>query len=226
MYKNGLKRVFDFCFALWALIILFPFLLIFMVLGTVAMKGNPFFTQLRPGKDEKIFKLIKFRTMSNAKDGNGNLMSDDQRLNGYGKFLRSTSIDELPELLNILKGDMAVVGPRPQLVRDMVFMTDEQRKRHTVRPGLSGLAQINGRNVITWEDKLSWDLKYIEKITFLGDVKIIFETIGKVFKRVDINREGTVSDMDFGDYLLQKGVVGKEEYDKKQAEAKKLLRRR
>lgn len=120
---------------------------------------------------------------------------------------------------------MSVIGPRPQLVRDMVFMTGEQRKRHTVRPGLSGLAQVNGRNVITWEDKFDWDLKYIEKITFLGDVKIIFETIGKVFKRVDINREGTVSDMDFGDYLLKKGAVSKDEYDRKQTEAKELLRR-
>ena len=225
MYKNGLKRVFDFCCALLALVAFSPFLLIFMIIGAVAMGGNPFFTQLRPGKNEKIFKLIKFRTMSSAKDQNGNLLPDDQRLNGYGKFLRSTSVDELPELINILKGDMAVIGPRPQLVRDMVFMTEEQRKRHTVRPGLSGLAQINGRNVITWEDKLAWDLKYIEKITFLGDIKIIFETIGKVFKRADINREGTASDMDFGDYLLQKGAVSKEEYDKKQAEAKELLRR-
>ena len=196
-----------------------------MILGTFFMKGNPFFTQPRPGKDEKIFKLIKFRTMSNAKDKNGNLLPDDQRLNAYGKFLRSTSVDELPELINILKGDMAVIGPRPQLVRDMVFMSDEQRRRHSVRPGLSGLAQVNGRNVITWEDKLNWDLKYIEKITFLGDVKIIFETLDKVFKRADINREGTASDMDFGDYLLAKGEVGKEEYDMKQAEAKELLRR-
>lgn len=225
MYKNGLKRFFDFCCALLALIVLSPFLLIFMILGAVFMGGNPFFTQPRPGKNEKIFKLIKFRTMSNLKDKDGNLLSDEKRLNAYGKFIRSTSVDELPELINILKGDMAVIGPRPQLVRDMVFMTDEQRKRHSVRPGLSGLAQVNGRNVITWEDKLSWDLKYIEKITFIGDVSLIFQTVGKVFKRADINREGTVSDMDFGDYLLQKGAVSKEDYDKKQAEAKELLRR-
>lgn len=225
MYKNGLKRIFDFCCTLLALIVLSPFLLFFMIIGAVFMGGNPFFTQPRPGKDEKIFKLIKFRTMSNAKDKNGNLLPDDQRLNGYGRFLRSTSVDELPELINILKGDMAVIGPRPQLVKDMVFMTAEQRKRHSVRPGLSGLAQVNGRNVITWEDKLSFDLKYIEKITFRGDVKLILETVGKVFKRADINREGTVSDMDFGDYLLQKGAVAREEYDKKQDEAKKLFRR-
>lgn len=226
MYRNGLKRAFDFCCALFALIVLSPFLLIFMITGAVFMGGNPFFTQPRPGKDEKIFYLIKFRTMSNAKDRKGNLLPDEVRLNRYGKFLRTTSVDELPELINILKGDMAVIGPRPQLVRDMVFMSQEQRKRHSVRPGLSGLAQVNGRNVITWEDKLSWDLKYIKKITFLGDVKIIIETLGKVFKRADINCEGTVSDIDFGDYLLDKGAVSKEEYDKKQTEAKELLRRR
>lgn len=226
MYRNGLKRVLDFCCALLALIALSPFLLVFIILGAIFMGGNPFFTQLRPGKDERIFKLIKFRTMSNAKDQNGNLLPDEVRLNGYGKFLRTTSMDELPELLNILIGDMAVIGPRPQLVRDMVFMSQEQRKRHSVRPGLSGLAQVNGRNVITWEDKLFWDLKYIKKITFLGDVKIIIETLGKVFKRADINREGTASDMDFGDYLWKKGAVSKEEYDKKQAETKELLRRR
>lgn len=226
MYKNGLKRVFDLCCALLALIVLSPFLLVFMILGAVFMGGNPFFTQPRPGKDEKIFKLIKFRTMDNRKGADGELLPDEVRLNKYGKFLRSTSVDELPELLNILVGDMAVIGPRPQLVRDMVFMSDEQRRRHSVRPGLSGLAQVNGRNVITWEDKLSWDLKYIEKITFLGDISLILQTVGKVFKRTDINREGTASDMDFGDYLLQKGAVSKEEYDRKQAEAKELLRRR
>lgn len=226
MYKNCLKRVIDFFCALCALIILMPLLLVLMILGSVFMGGNPFFTQPRPGKGEKIFRLIKFRTMSNLRDMNGNLLSDDRRLNHYGVFLRSSSLDELPELINILKGDMAVIGPRPQLVRDMIFMSDEQRKRHTVRPGLSGLAQVNGRNVITWEDKLNWDLKYIENITFLGDVSLILQTIGKVFKRVDINREGTASDMDLGDYLLSKGVVEREEYDAKQAEAKSLLLRR
>lgn len=225
MYAKYFKRIIDFILSLIALIVLSPVLVVLMILGAVFMRGNPFFTQPRPGKNERIFKLIKFRTMDNRKDADGNLLPDEVRLNGYGKFLRSTSLDELPELINILVGDMAVIGPRPQLVRDMVFMSDEQRRRHSVRPGLSGLAQVNGRNVITWEDKLNWDLKYIEKITFLGDVKIIFETLDKVFKRADINREGTASDMDFGDYLLAKGEAGKEEYDMKQAEAKKLLRR-
>lgn len=226
MYENCFKRIIDFCCALLALIVLSPFLIIFTILGAVFMGGNPFFTQPRPGKDEKIFNLIKFRTMDNRRGADGELLPDEVRLNQYGKFLRSTSVDELPELINILKGDMAVIGPRPQLVRDMVFMSPGQRRRHSVRPGLSGLAQVNGRNVITWEDKLSWDLKYIEKITFLSDVKIILETFGKVFKRADINREGTASDMDFGDYLLEKGVVGRKEYEKKQVEAKELLRRR
>lgn len=225
MYQNGIKRIFDFCCVLVALVVLSPFLLIFMILGVVLMGGNPFFTQPRPGKGEKIFKLIKFRTMDNRRGADGEFLPDEVRLNGYGKFLRTTSVDELPELINILKGDMAVIGPRPQLVRDMVFMSPEQRKRHSVRPGLSGLAQVNGRNVITWDDKLSLDLKYIEKITFLGDVSLILQTVGKVFKRADINREGTASDMDYGDYLLQKGVVSKEEYDRKQAEARELLRR-
>lgn len=189
------------------------------------MKGNPFFCQPRPGKGEKVFKLIKFRTMSNAKDRNGNLLPDEVRLNSYGRFLRSTSLDELPSLINIVCGDLAIVGPRPQLVRDMVFMTSIQRKRHSVRPGLTGLAQVNGRNNITWEQKFEYDLCYIEKISFFEDLRIIFKTFEKVIKRVDIVREGTVSDMDFGDWLLLKNEVTKEEYDRKQEEAREILRK-
>lgn len=187
------------------------------------MKGNPFFTQLRPGKDEKIFRLIKFRTMTCEKDENGNLLPDDMRLTKYGKFLRSTSLDELPELINILKGDMAVIGPRPQLVRDMVFMTDIQRTRHTVRPGLSGLAQINGRNAIKWEDKFKFDLEYIEDITFFGDVKIIILTVVKVLKREDISEEGMETAEDLGDYLLKNGDVDLLTYTKNQEHAKELM---
>lgn len=229
MYAKGLKRAIDFLLSLIALMILSPILVILIVIGAIAMKGNPFFTQMRPGKidkrtgKERIFRLIKFRTMSNAKDKDGNLLPDEVRLNKYGKFLRSTSLDELPELLNILVGDMAVVGPRPQLVRDMVFMTEEQRMRHTVRPGLTGLAQCSGRNNMTWEKKFEYDLEYIKKITFWGDIKIMFKTVGKVFARDGINEEGMATAMDLGDYLLGKGEVEKSDYDEKQAEAKVLL---
>ena len=199
-------------------------MLVLTVVGAFKMKGNPFFTQPRPGKGEKIFKLVKFRTMTNARDASGKLLPDDVRLTAYGKFLRSTSLDELPELFNILKGDMAVIGPRPQLVRDMVFMTPEQRKRHTVRQGLSGLAQINGRNAVTWEKKIEYDLEYIKKITFLGDVKIILTTLNKAFiKRSDITEEGSDTATDLGDYLLASGRITREEYDRGQEEAKKLI---
>ena len=176
MYRAFLKRFFDFFLSLIAISVLSPILIILMLIGAIAMKGNPFFTQKRPGKinkrtgKEKIFRLVKFRTMSNAKDKDGNLLPDEVRLNKYGKFLRSTSLDELPELFNILVGHMSIVGPRPQLVRDMVFMSDEQRRRHTVTPGLTGLAQVSGRNNITWEQKFEYDLKYIEKITLFGDL--------------------------------------------------------
>ena len=225
MYANFFKRLIDFTLSLIALLVLSPLLLILIVLGAVKMKGNPFFTQLRPGKDEKIFKLIKFRSMTCETDEEGNLLPDAQRMTRYGQLLRASSLDELPELLNILKGDMALVGPRPQLVRDMVFMTEDQRRRHRIRPGLTGLAQVSGRNNITWEQKLQYDLTYLDSgITLFGDVKILLMTVFKVFKREDIVREGTVSDMDFGDWLLQRGEVTKEEYDRLQAEAKELLK--
>lgn len=224
MYAKCFKRLIDFTISLAALLVLSPVLLVLMVLGAVKMKGNPFFTQLRPGKDENIFKLIKFRSMTCETDAEGNLLPDDQRMTRYGEILRSTSLDELPELLNILKGDMALVGPRPQLVRDMVFMTPDQRRRHSIRPGLTGLAQVSGRNNITWEQKLQYDLDYLDSgITLFGDLKIIFMTAFKVFKREDVVRDGTVSDMDFGDWLLRNGDVTKEDYDRLQAEAKKLL---
>ncbi len=229
MYANFFKRIIDLTLSVIALLILSPLLMILMIAGAISMKGNPFFSQMRPGKvskktgEEKIFKLIKFRTMSNAKDKNGELLPDDVRLNRYGKFLRSTSLDELPELLNIIKGDMAIVGPRPQLVRDMVFMTEAQRKRHSVRPGLTGLAQCSGRNNMTWEKKFEYDLEYINKITFIEDVKIIFRTVGKVFARDGITEEGMATAMDLGDWLLQEDKISQEEYDKKQTAAKELV---
>lgn len=232
MYAMFFKRLLDFILSVTVLIVLFPILLILTVVGAIAMKGNPFFLQPRPGKKgrdgkEQIFKLIKFRTMSNAKDKDGNLLPDDQRLGKYGAWLRSTSLDELPELANIAVGHLGICGPRPFLVRDCVFMTEEQRRRHDVRPGLTGLAQVNGRNNITWEQKIEYDLQYIDSgITFIGDMKIIFRTVGKVLKRSDTVRKGTVSDMDFGDWLMAEGKVNQETYDAKQAEAKELLRMR
>ena len=223
MYAKGLKRLMDFMLSLFALIVLFPILLVLVIVGAIVMKGNPFFTQLRPGKDEKIFKLIKFRSMTCEKDADGNLLPDEKRLTRYGEILRSTSLDELPELINILKGDMSIVGPRPQLVRDMVFMTPEQRHRHSVRQGLTGLAQCSGRNSMSWEQKIAYDLEYVDNITFWGDVKIIFKTVIKVFKRDGITEEGMATAADYGDYLLSKGEVTKQEYEQKQEEARELL---
>lgn len=227
-YKPFFKRFWDIVLSGLAILLLSPFLIILIILGSIFMKGNPFFLQVRPGKkkrngNERLFKLIKFRTMSNKKDESGNLLSDKQRLNKYGKFLRSTSLDELPELFNILIGDMSLIGPRPQLVRDMVFMSEQQRCRHNIRPGLSGLAQVNGRNNITWELKLDYDLKYLNEITLFGDIGLIFKTMLKVFKRVDIDREGTASDIDYGDWLLQEGKISQEEYDQNQELARQLL---
>lgn len=187
IYEKYIKRLLDFTLSLCALIALSPILLILTIIGTITMKGNPFFTQERPGKDEKIFELVKFRTMSNAKDKDGNLLPDDVRLNKYGRILRSTSLDELPELWNILKGDMSIVGPRPLLVEYLPYYTEEERKRHTVRPGLTGWAQVNGRNNIgSWEERFAYDIEYIQNCTLLFDIKVIIKTISKVIKRADI----------------------------------------
>ena len=230
MYAKFFKRVIDVILSFIAITVLLPIIILLAIFVAIFMKGNPFFTQIRPTKvnktgKEKLFRMIKFRTMTNERDENGDLLPDEKRLNGFGRVLRSTSLDELPELFNILKGDMSIVGPRPQLVRDMVFMSEEQRKRHSVRAGLTGLAQVSGRNNISWEQKLDYDLEYVDRITFGGDVKIIFKTVKKVFKREDTVREGTVSDMDFGDWLLQNGDVDKATYDAKQLEAKELLKK-
>lgn len=229
MYAKYIKRILDFIVSLTALLLLSPILLILAIIGAIMMRGNPFFVQSRPGRidvktgEEKIFKLIKFRTMANITDDEGNLLPDEKRLNKYGAMLRKTSLDELPEIWNIVVGDMSIVGPRPQLVKDMVFMTPEQRRRHHIRPGLTGLAQVNGRNNISWEEKLRFDLEYMKKITFIGDVKILFRTVVKVFKGDDVVREGTVSDLDFGDSLLKDGKITEEDYKRLLEEAKKIL---
>lgn len=186
MYAKFFKRLIDFTLSLLALIVLSPVLLILIVLGAIKMKGNPFFTQLRPGKDEKIFKLIKFRSMTCEKDKNGNLLPDEQRLTKYGKLLRSTSLDELPELINILKGDMSIVGPRPLLPEYLPYYTEEESRRHSIRPGLTGWAQVNGRNVTVWDERLRQDVYYVDNYSFRLDLKIIFMTIAKTVKRSDI----------------------------------------
>lgn len=197
MYAKYVKRWLDFMLSLVALIILSPVMLVLMILGTVIMKGNPFFTQLRPGKDEKIFRLIKFRTMTNAKDKEGNLLPDDKRLVPYGKFLRSTSLDELPELINILKGEMSIVGPRPLLVKYLGRYNTQQARRHEVRPGFTGLAQVNGRNAISWEERFKYDVEYVDNITFLGDWRIMFQTVGTVLKREGVTSENSVTMEEF-----------------------------
>ena len=186
MYGKFLKRLLDFILSLCAIICLSPVFIVLIILGAIKMKGNPFFTQDRPGKDEKIFKLIKFRTMTCEKDENGNLLPDDDRLTKYGKLLRSTSLDELPEFFNILKGDMSFVGPRPLLVEYLPYYTEEERCRHNVRPGLTGLAQVNGRNNIDWDTKLAYDVKYVSDISLINDIKILILTVKKVFLRSDV----------------------------------------
>lgn len=190
MYRKYIKRILDFTLSLIALIVLSPILLITAILVKIKLGSPIIFKQQRPGKDEKIFTLYKFRTMTDKKDEEGNLLSDEQRLTKFGKILRSTSIDELPELINILKGDMAIVGPRPLLVEYLSLYNDEQKHRHDVRPGLTGLAQVSGRNSISWEEKFDEDLKYINKVNLVSDFKIILKTIVKVFKREGISQQG------------------------------------
>ena len=202
MYAKVFKRFIDFWLSLIALIVLFPILLLLTIIGAIAMRGNPFFVQPRPGKKgkdgkEKIFKLIKFRTMSNKKDKDGNLLPDAERLNGYGRFLRKTSLDELGELVNIVKGDMAIVGPRPLLVRYLERYSEEQHHRHDARPGLTGYAQTHGRNAISWEEKFEMDVWYTNNITFFGDVRIIIDTVKAVLKHEGISSETSATMEEF-----------------------------
>lgn len=207
VYRRYIKRPMDFILSLCAIIVLAPVLLIIAILVRVKLGSPVLFKQKRPGLNEKIFTLYKFRTMTDERDDNGELLPDEIRLTRFGKLLRSTSLDELPELFNIIKGDMSIVGPRPQLVRDMIFMTPEQRQRHSVLPGLTGWAQVNGRNNVTWEEKLLLDLEYINAITFLQDWKIIFMTVAKVFQRDGVSAEGMDTAEDFGDYLLREKKI-------------------
>lgn len=202
MYAKYFKRLIDFCFSLFGLILLSPLMVVLTVTGTIVMKGNPFFIQKRPGKkdkngNEKIFSLIKFRTMTCEKDKDGNLLPDELRLNKYGRFLRATSLDELPELVCIMCGYMSLIGPRPLLPKYLDRFTEEQRHRHDVRPGLTGLAQINGRNALCWEDRFKLDLEYVANVTFFGDLKIFFQTVLKVLKREGISSEASATMEEF-----------------------------
>ena len=208
MYAKYFKRVLDFALSLFALIVLSPVLLVLTVVGAIKMKGNPFFTQARPGKDEKIFKLIKFRSMTCEKDKDGNFLPDEQRLTRYGQILRSTSLDELPELINIVKGDMSIVGPRPLAVQYLDWYNEEEKRRHSVRPGLTGLAQVNGRNATSWEQRFAYDIAYVDSITLCKDVKIIFQTVLTVFRRSGIGVRGVDSPMDFDAYRRQQMEEG------------------
>ena len=233
-YEKYVKRACDVICAMLALILFSWLYLLLAILVKIKLGSPVIFKQPRPGivddktGTEKIFYMYKFRTMTNEKDGEGNLLPDEQRLTHFGKLLRVTSMDELPELLNVLKGEMSLIGPRPQLVRDMVFMTDRQRMRHTARPGMSGLAQIKGRNCVAWDEKLEWDLKYIEKISLWGDVKILFATIVMLLKKEEAGKEicGTDITDDYGDVLLAEGRVSRETYDDLQAKARELIEKR
>jgi len=226
MYRYFFKPLLDIVISFIAIIVLLPFFILFTPIVAIAMKGNPFFIQKRPGKNGKIFKMIKYRTMTNAKDAEGNLLPDDKRLTKFGKVMRSFSIDELPELFNIFLGHMSVVGPRPQLVKDLVFIDADQVKRQTICPGLTGWAQVNGRNNVTWEDKFQLDLFYLKRQSLWLDIKILFMTIFKVFAKKDINTEGMETAEDFGDYLLRTQKIDKSYYDKMQEYANILINRK
>lgn len=228
-YEKYIKRLLDIICSLLFIIVFCWLYAIIAVIVRVKMGSPVLFKQPRPGivknGKETIFDMYKFRSMTDKRDKDGNLLPDADRLPAFGRLLRSTSLDELPEVFCILKGDMSVIGPRPQLVRDMVFMSETQRMRHTAKPGLTGLAQVKGRNAVTWEEKLNWDLKYIEKVSFLGDVKILFETVAVVFKRSGITDGENATAFDYGDALLKAGKVSKPQYDALQAHALHLIKK-
>lgn len=230
-YERYIKRILDIICAVLAIIFFWWLYAIIAILVRVNMGKPVLFKQPRPGQvdpktgQEKIFDIYKFRTMSDTRDENGDFLPDEIRLGKFGKALRATSLDEMPEVFNILRGDLSVIGPRPQLVRDMVFMSKRQRMRHTAKPGLSGLAQVKGRNAISWEEKLEWDLKYIENVSFVNDVKIIIDTVKKVFFRTNITETSKEIDvtLDFGDALLQDGNISRSDYDELQRVAREMI---
>lgn len=228
IYEKYVKRLIDILCSLLFIIVFSWLYLIIAVVVKIKMGSPIIFKQPRPGiiknGKETIFNMYKFRSMTDERDKNGELLPDAKRLPKFGAFLRSTSLDELPEVFCILFGTMSVVGPRPQLVRDMVFMTDQQRLRHTAKPGLTGLAQVKGRNAITWDKKLEWDLKYIKKVSFLGDMKILFQTVVAVFKRSGITDGKNATALDYGDELLKTGKVSRPQYDALQAYARNLIK--
>lgn len=223
MYRNFFKRIIDFVGSLLAILLLSLLIIILAIIVRIKLGGPVIFKQQRPGKNGKIFTLYKFRSMSNKKDENGNLLPDEQRLTKFGKNLRATSLDELPELFNILKGDMAFIGPRPLLIKDYVFFDEEVMKRQSVRPGLSGLAQINGRNNISWEKKFEYDLEYVKKITFWKDTKIFFRSIFKAAKKDDVYKEGFATDEDYGDYLLRTSKINADYYNQQIEYSRSLI---
>lgn len=223
LYQKYGKRIFDVIVSAIALVLLSP-LLIWLAWKIRKNLGSPvIFSQIRPGKNNKLFRLYKFRSMTDDRDENGNLLPDDIRMTDFGRKLRATSLDELPELWNIIKGDMSLVGPRPQLVRDMVFFTEEEMHRQDVVPGLTGLAQISGRNNITWKEKIQYDLAYIKCISFMEDLRIIWRTVFKVSAQEDITTEGMETSEDYGDWLLKRNVISVSEYEEKQRLARKKL---
>ena len=223
MYQKFGKRLFDITASATALIVLSP-LLLWLAWKIKKNLGSPvIFSQIRPGKDNKLFRLYKFRSMTDARDKDGNLLPDNERMTDFGRKLRATSLDELPELWNILKGDMSIVGPRPQLVRDMVFFTEEEMHRQDVTPGLTGLAQISGRNNIDWKERFAYDLQYIQNINLQEDLRIIWRTIFKVSQQEDIATDGMETSEDYGDWLLRQEKVNSLEYADKQKQAKHLI---
>lgn len=230
-YEKYIKRLLDIICSLLAIVVFSWLFVIIAILVRIKLGKPVLFKQPRPGLidpktgKEKIFDMLKFRTMTDERDANGKQLPDQNRMTPFGCALRATSLDELPEAINILKGDMSVIGPRPQLVRDMVFMTPEQRMRHTAKPGLSGLAQVMGRNAITWEDKFKWDLQYIKNVSLWNDIKIVFMTVKKVFIRSNITESNDETDvtLDYGDALLKRGIISRQRYDELQGEAEKML---